>query len=77
MKTIPIVLDKKLLAAADRAARQMKKSRSAFIREALQEHLRRFEVRAMEDRDRRGYALKPQAADEWRPWEKEAYWPSE
>ncbi len=77
METIQVVLDKKLLIAADRAARKMKANRSALMREALREHLRRLEVRAKEDRDREGYRKQPQTRDEWAPWEAEAVWPEE
>lgn len=77
METIQIVLDKQLLHAADRAARKLKANRSALVREALREHLRRLEIRAKEERDREGYAKMPQAPDEWEPWEAEAAWPPE
>jgi metal-responsive CopG/Arc/MetJ family transcriptional regulator len=77
METIQVVLDKKLLVAANRAARRMKANRSALVRDALREHLRRLEIRAKEDRDREGYARLPQARDEWEPWEAEAAWPEE
>ena len=75
METIQVVLNKKLLLAADRAARKTKANRSALVRDALREHLRRMEIRANEDRDRQGYARRPQARDEWEPWEAEAAWP--
>ena len=74
METIQVVLDKKLLVAADRAARKMRANRSAFVRDALREHLRRLEIGAKEDRDREGYSRLPQARDEWAPWEAEAAW---
>jgi metal-responsive CopG/Arc/MetJ family transcriptional regulator len=75
METIQVVLDKKLLYATDRAARRMKENRSALVRDALREHLRRLEMRAKEDRDRAGYAKRPQAAGEIDLWEAEAAWP--
>jgi metal-responsive CopG/Arc/MetJ family transcriptional regulator len=75
MVTIQIVLEKELLQATDRAARRMKRNRSALVREALREHLRRLEVRAQEERDRAGYSKRPQVQDESRPWEAEAAWP--
>jgi metal-responsive CopG/Arc/MetJ family transcriptional regulator len=40
METIQIVLDKNLLEATDRAARRMKRNRSALVREAPREHLK-------------------------------------
>jgi metal-responsive CopG/Arc/MetJ family transcriptional regulator len=35
METVQIVLDKKLLRAADQAARRTKRNRSALVRDAL------------------------------------------
>jgi metal-responsive CopG/Arc/MetJ family transcriptional regulator len=77
METVQIVLDKKLLQAADRAARQTKLNRSALVREALREHLRRMEARTREERDREGYLRQAQANDESHLWEMEAAWPAE
>ena len=77
METVQIVLDEELLRAADRAARQTKRNRSALVRDALREHLRSLEVRAREERDREGYARQPQARDESLVWETEAAWPPE
>jgi metal-responsive CopG/Arc/MetJ family transcriptional regulator len=77
METIQIVLDKKLLQATDQAARRTKRNRSALVRDALREHLRKLEVRAMEGRDREGYSKQPQARDDSPVWEAEAAWPAE
>ena len=77
METIQIVLDKGLLQATDRAARRMKQNRSALVREALREHLKRLEVRTNEERDREGYSRAPQARDKSLLWEAEAAWPAE
>jgi metal-responsive CopG/Arc/MetJ family transcriptional regulator len=77
MEIIQIVLDKKLLQAADQAARRTKKNRSALVRDALREHLRRLELRAKEERDRTGYSRQPNTRDEMPDWEAEATWPQE
>lgn len=77
METVQIVLDKKLLQATDQAARQTKRNRSALVRDALREHLRRLEARSREERDRQGYSRRPQVTDESRVWEAEAAWPAE
>jgi metal-responsive CopG/Arc/MetJ family transcriptional regulator len=77
METIQVVLDKKLLQAANRAARQTKQNRSALIRDALREHLRILERRALEDRDREGYSRQPQTHGKSLAWEAEAAWPKE
>jgi len=77
METIQVVLDKQLLSATDRAARRLKENRSALVREALREHLRRLDLRAKEDRDREGYSRRSQAHGELGVWEAEAAWPEE
>ena len=77
MKIVQIVLDKKLLHAADQAAKRTKRNRSALVRDALREHLRRLELRASEERDRQGYSRQSQADAEARGWESEATWPED
>ena len=77
METIQIVLDKQLLRATDRVAQQRKQNRSALVRDALREHLRRLSIRDMEERDRAGYAKRPESLDESSAWEAEASWPAE
>jgi len=75
MQIVKVVLDKKLLNAADQAAKRTKRNRSALVRDALRQHLRRLELRACEERDRQGYSRQPQGDGEVRGWESEAAWP--
>jgi metal-responsive CopG/Arc/MetJ family transcriptional regulator len=77
MQIVQIVLDKKLLLAADQAAKQTRQNRSALVREALREHLRRLELQAREERDRQGYSRQSRADPEAEGWELEATWPEE
>jgi len=77
MEIVQIVLDKKLLQAADRAARRTRRNRSALVRDALREHLRRLQLQASEERDRQGYEQYPQTDAEAQSWESEASWPGE
>ena len=77
METIQIVIDNTLLQAADKAARQAGKNRSALVRDALKEHLRRLELLASEERDREGYLREPQPRGESHLWEAEATWSAE
>ncbi len=77
METIQVVLDTKLLRAANSAAKRQKVNRSALIRQALQEHLRRQHGMELEERDRRGYQARPQLVEEYRPWEEAAAWPED
>jgi metal-responsive CopG/Arc/MetJ family transcriptional regulator len=74
MKTIQVVLDSKLLRATERAARQTKLNRSALIREAIRQHLKRLQARELEERDRNGYQIVPDDPDERSRWESEAVW---
>jgi metal-responsive CopG/Arc/MetJ family transcriptional regulator len=75
VETIQVVLDAKLLKAADLAAERSKVNRSALIRDALREHLKRSRELELEERDRRGYLAKPQREEEFRVWEDAAAWP--
>ena len=77
METIQVVLGAKLLKAADSAAKRQKVNRSALIRQALEEHLKRLRILELEERDRRGYEARPQRADEYLPLENVASWPED
>ena len=77
METVQIVLEKELLQATDQAARRTRRNRSAFVRDALREHLRGLEMRALEERDREGYSKQAATSAETRSWEAEAAWPTE
>src|ERR1035437_2041068 len=75
MEIIQVVLDTKLLKAADLAAKRHKVNRSALIRQALEQHLKRLRALELEEQDRRGYLAHPQREEEARIWEDAAAWP--
>lgn len=77
MLTIQIVLDSKLLKAADLAAKRNKVNRSALVRQALERHLKYLSDLELEERDRRGYLARPQTEDEYMPFLKAASWPKD
>jgi metal-responsive CopG/Arc/MetJ family transcriptional regulator len=77
METIQVVLDSKLLKATDLAAKRHKINRSALIRHALQEHLKRLHILDLEERDRRGYGVRPQDRAGTKAWEDAAAWPDD
>jgi metal-responsive CopG/Arc/MetJ family transcriptional regulator len=77
METVRIVIDSKLLKAADSAAKRHNVNRSQLIREALREHLGRLRVTEFEERDRRGYQAHPQRTEEYGSWEAAAVWPED
>ena len=75
METIQIVLDTPLLREADRAARRLNVNRSALMRAALRQHLKRLQVVDKETRDREGYRRRSQDRDELAAWDGAAAWP--
>lgn len=77
METIQVVLNPKLLKAADLAAKRQKLNRSALIRDALREHLKRLHDRELEARDRRGFTAHPQREEDLLVWEDASAWPED
>lgn len=77
MKNIQVVLDEPLLRATDREARRARVNRSALIREAIREHLRRRRLAEEEEKERRAFREQPIAEEELAPWTKVQVWPRE
>ena len=77
METVQIVLDAELLKAADRAARQNKVNRSALVRDALREYLKKLHYGELERRDREGYERVPDTVGDLAVWEGVAAWPED
>jgi metal-responsive CopG/Arc/MetJ family transcriptional regulator len=75
METIQIVIEKELLRATDRVARQRRLNRSALVREALRAHLKRLATIEREQRDRAGYVKT--GDPEFATWDRIAAWPDE
>jgi metal-responsive CopG/Arc/MetJ family transcriptional regulator len=75
METIQVVLNSELLRATDGAARRVRMNRSALVREALRDYLKRLEMRELEGRDRAGYQKHPDVSTEAADWEQVASWP--
>jgi len=77
METIQVVMEGGLLKAADQAARRLKVNRSALIREAVREHLKRLHYRELERKEQEAYARTPDDPAEFAVWDKVAAWPKE
>jgi len=77
VETIQVVLDKELLTATDRVARERKVNRSAVVRTALRQHLKRLRIQDMERLDRRGYEGHADTSNEVAVWERDAAWPED
>jgi len=75
MQTIQVVLEEKLLKDTDRVVKRTKTNRSALIREALREHLKRVRERELDEQERRSYEKCPQTLDETEWLERAAVWP--
>ena len=73
VETIQVALSSALLRATKAAARRARVSRSALIREALREYLKRLETRELEARDRKGYEVHPDISTEAADWERAAW----
>lgn len=70
MRTVRITLDDELVDLVDKAADDLKTTRSAFTRAALREALDRLNMKALEEEHRQGYTRHPPKADEFSVWKK-------
>ena len=77
METIQVVMEGALLKATDRAARKLKVNRSALIRDAVREHLKRLHTRQLELQEREAYERIPDDPGEFAVWDEVAAWPRE
>jgi len=77
MRVVQMTLEEELVAAVDRAARQLRQSRSAFARSALKAALAQLRTQALERRHREGYRRKPVKRGEFDLWEGEQSWGQE
>jgi metal-responsive CopG/Arc/MetJ family transcriptional regulator len=75
VETIQVVLDAPLLRETDRAARRLKVNRSALVRTALEQHLKRLQIADKEARDRDGYRRRAQDRDDLTAWDGVTAWP--
>ncbi len=74
MKTIQMTIDEALLTQVDRTVQDLQTTRSAFIRQALEQALRQYQVRRLEERDAVGYTAVPATAAETDEWASEQAW---
>jgi metal-responsive CopG/Arc/MetJ family transcriptional regulator len=77
MRTVQMTLDDDLVKTVDRAAKELRTTRSAFTRDALRKAIRDLRVRGQEEKHRLGYARKPVSREEFGGWEREQAWGDE
>jgi len=77
MKTIQMTIDDNLLERVDETVVTLKTTRSAFIREALEQALRSYRVLRLEERDEVGYTAVPAKPADLDEWQDEQVWGDE
>lgn len=71
LKTVQITFDEELLNAVDTAVRGIGTSRSAFLRDALQQALKQLQIAALERQHIAGYERFPVEPGEFDVWQNE------
>lgn len=74
MKTVQMTIDEELLNAVDITVRDLGTSRSAFLRDALQQALKQLQIAAMERQHIAGYERYPVEPGEFDVWQNEQIW---
>jgi metal-responsive CopG/Arc/MetJ family transcriptional regulator len=77
MKAIQITVDERLLSQLDADTEVQRLGRSAVLRRAAADYLRRRQQQAIAEQYRRAYAGGDGLGSEFEDWEQEAVWPSE
>ena len=75
MKAIQITMDQKLLARLDADDEVRRDGRSAVLRRAAEEYLRKRHRRAVAEQYARAYRANPNLGPEFSGWENEGAWP--
>ena len=77
MRTIQMTLDDDLVDNVDNVVKQLKTTRSAFTRKALQDALKRVNIAMLEKSHKNGYERFPAGNSEFSVWESEQEWGDE
>jgi metal-responsive CopG/Arc/MetJ family transcriptional regulator len=77
MKAIQVSFDEALLAELDRTEEVRKEGRSAVLRRAVAEYLRRKRRHTIAERYARAYGKESGLAKEFEGWEDQGRWPEE
>lgn len=77
MKTIQMTIDNELLAEVDTVVNELGTSRSAFLRQALQQALKMRRLAALERQHIAGYTRHPVTTEEFDVWQGEQLWEDE
>jgi metal-responsive CopG/Arc/MetJ family transcriptional regulator len=76
MKAVQVVLDEDLLKKLDSDPEVKRHGRSAVLRRAATEYLKRGRKRRIAEAYRRAYSTGPGLGAEFKGWEREGSWPA-
>lgn len=77
MKAVQVILDEALLRELDATEEVKREGRSAVLRRAAAEYLKRRRRWAIREQYRRGYGAKGDLGAEFEGWEGEGEWPED
>ena len=77
MKTVQMTINEELLAQVDEVVQAEGSNRSAFMRQALEEALRHYNITQLEQQHAAGYLRQPVAPGEFDDWVAEEAWGDE
>jgi metal-responsive CopG/Arc/MetJ family transcriptional regulator len=77
MKTVQMTINEDLLIQIDQVVKDEGSNRSAFMRQALKEALRRYNIAKLEKQHTAGYLQHPIKPDEFDDWQEEQAWGDE
>jgi metal-responsive CopG/Arc/MetJ family transcriptional regulator len=77
MKTIQMTIDEQLLEQVDEAVETLNTNRSAFIREALEQVLKEYRIRLMDEQVAEAYTRIPDDVSEVEIWREAQVWGDE
>lgn len=77
MKTIQMTIDDGLLNEVDAMIASLNMTRSAFVRDALKQSLRRHRIRRLEQQEAEAFARMPMQLEEVLEWQDEQVWGDE
>ena len=75
MKAIQITFDEQLLAEIDATEEARRDGRSAVLRRAAAEYLRRRRANEIAEGYQQAYGEEPGLGEDWEGWENEGEWP--
>lgn len=77
MKAVQVMLDERLLEELDATEEVSREGRSAVLRRALEEYLRRRRLLTIREQYQQAYGSEPGLGEDFEGWSQEGAWPQE